>query len=59
MKDKNYFLNVMSQNLGSLPLVTQCHTSSTPFAPLTCDVIYGCPLSRKYDDKCYYKIIFS
>ena len=34
--------NEMSQNLRSLPsLVTQCHTSSTPSAPLTCDVIYG------------------
>ena len=34
---------MISQNLGSLPpLVTQCHTSSTP---LTCDVIYGCPLT--------------
>ena len=28
----------------SPPLVTQCHTSSTPSALLTCDVIYGCPL---------------
>ena len=28
-----YFKNVMSQNLGSLPpLVTQCHTSSSPSA---------------------------
>ena len=36
----------MSQNLGSLPpLVIQCHTSSTPSAPLTCDVIYGWPLN--------------
>ena len=26
------------------PLVTQCHSSSTPTAPLTCDVIHGCPL---------------
>ena len=26
------------------PLVTQCQTSSTPSDPLTCDVIYGCPL---------------
>ena len=26
-----------------IPLVTQCHNSSTPCAPLTCDVIYGCP----------------
>ena len=23
------------------PVVTQCHTSSTPSAPLMCDVIYG------------------
>ena len=35
----------MSQNLGSPPLVTQCHTFSTPSSPLKCDVIYGCPLS--------------
>ena len=35
----------MSQNLGS-PLVTQCHTLSTPSASLTCDVICGCPLIR-------------
>ena len=27
-----------------LSLVTQCHTFSTPSAPLTRDVIYGCPL---------------
>ena len=32
----------MSQNLGSL--VTQCHISSTPSPPSTCDVIYGWPL---------------
>ena len=25
------------------PLATQCHTSS-PSTPLSCDVIYGCPL---------------
>ena len=30
----------MSQNLGSPPFVTQCHTPP----PLTCDVIYGWPL---------------
>ena len=30
-----------------LLLVTQCHTSSTPSPPLTCDVIYGCPLSTE------------
>ena len=28
-----------------LPLVTQCHSSSTPSAPLMCDVIYGWPLT--------------
>ena len=40
-----YFSNLMSRNLGSfpLPVVTLCHISSTPYAPLTCDVIYGCP----------------
>ena len=26
------------------PFVTQCHTYSTPFAPLKMSVIYGCPL---------------
>ena len=42
----------MSQNLGSLPppIVTQCHTSSTPSAPLTCDVIYDAPLFLISDD---------
>ena len=28
-------------------LVTQCHKSSTPPPPLTCDVNYGCPLIWK------------
>ena len=56
-----YFGNVMSQNLGSLtppPLVTQCHTSAIPSAPpLTCDVIYGCPL--KSDSGLFRFISFS
>ena len=39
----------MSQNLSSLPhFVKQCHNSSTPSAPLTCDVIYGCALNPLY-----------
>ena len=30
-------------------LVTQCHTSSTPYAlRVTCDVIYGCPLTYNH-----------
>ena len=50
-----YFWNVMSQNLGSLPpLVTQCHTSSTPSAPLMRDVIYGYTLNHPgYIDEQY------
>ena len=35
----------------SPPLVTQCHTSSTPSALLTCDVIYGCPLNNDITDE--------
>ena len=41
-----YFWNVMSQKLGTLP--PPCHTMlhfvDPPPSPLTCDVIYGCPL---------------
>jgi len=41
-----YFLNVMSQNLGSVfPLSHNVTLSRSPSAPLTFDVIYGCPLT--------------
>ena len=46
----------MSQNLGSLS--PPCHTMShfvDPLLPLTCDVIYGWPLTRK---GIYFKILF-
>ena len=44
------FWNVTSRNLGPLPpLVTQCHTSSTPLFPLTCDVIYEWPLNEMFE----------
>ena len=50
----------MLQNLRSLPpLVTQCHTSSTTSpAPLTCDVIYGCPLRGMCYQYPFYSVTF-
>ena len=42
-----HFWNVMSQNLGSLPPLSHSVTlRRTPPPPLTCDVIYGFPLTR-------------
>ena len=36
----------MSQNLGSLPPLSHNVTLSRPPPPLTCDIIYGWPLSN-------------
>jgi hypothetical protein len=41
------FLNVMSENLGSLsPLSHNVTLRRPPLPTLTCDVIYGCPLRK-------------